>query len=208
MRSVDGVLAGWLLLMHPVFADQAYEELYRQYDFPEAPSPKDVPVCYGHGCATVARVALSDPQWQQVSTHLSAPAADPAAEREQVRNAIAEMERVVGELAGTSGDRAGDLSGFGTLQPQMDCVDESSNTTTYLTILEQAGLLRWHTVEPRAHRGFLIVGGWPHFTAVLRETGNGTRWTVDSWFRDNGAPPDVVDLETWKGGWRPAGFVF
>jgi hypothetical protein len=31
---------------------------------------------------------------------------------------------------------------------------------------------------------------------------------VDSWFRDNGQAPDIVDLETWKDGWKPEGFFF
>lgn len=197
-----------LLAQQAVFANPAYDELYRLYDYPRELSRRQVPVCYHHGCDTVGRVALSDEQWRQVTDHLATPADSAAAEREQVRAAIADMERIVGELAGTSGDRAGDLAGLGTQQPQMDCVDEASNTTTYLTLFEQAGLLHWHSVEPRTSRGFLIIGGWPHYTALLRETANDTRWVVDSWFRDNGEPPDVVDLPTWKDGWRPEGFVF
>ena len=46
---------------------------------------------------------------------------------------------------------------------QMDCIDESTNSTTYLRILAGAGLLRWHRVEARVTRGFFIFG-WPHTT--------------------------------------------
>jgi len=76
------------------------------------------------------------------------------------------------------------------------------------TLFEQADLLRWHTVEPVAHRGFLFFGGWPHYTALIREKQTGREWVVDSWFRDNGEYPDILDLETWKDGWKPEGFTF
>jgi len=33
-------------------------------------------------------------------------------------------------------------------------------------------------------------------------------WVVDSWFRDNGEDPDILDLQTWKDGWKPEGFTF
>ena len=42
------------------------------------------------------------------------------------------MERITGILAGTSNDVAGDIGEFRTLELQMDCIDESSNTTAYL----------------------------------------------------------------------------
>lgn len=30
-----------------------------------------------------------------------------------------------------------------------------------------------------------------------------TRWAVDTWFRDNGAPAAVIDIDTWQGGAYP-----
>ncbi|MCG6966231.1 MAG: hypothetical protein LJE59_06955 [Chromatiaceae bacterium] len=202
------LLVALLCCARVAIANDAYDELYRLYDYPQELNREQVPVCSQHGCERVTRVALSAAQWQQVGRHLAQPAASAAAEREQIREAIAEMERVAGLLAGTSGDRGGDLAGLTTLSAQMDCVDEASNTTTYLTLFEQAGLLHWHQVEPRVMRGYFIVGGWPHFTALLRERQSGDLWVVDSWFRDNGQPPDVVELATWKAGWKPEGFVF
>ncbi len=50
----------------------------------------------------------------------------------------------------------------------MDCIDESINTTLYLTMFQKFGLLREHQVEDRATRGWFI-GGWPHTTAVISE---------------------------------------
>ena len=208
MRNPKPGILIFLIISGPVSAGEAYDNLYRVYDYPRTLNRDSVPVCFHHGCAQVERVSLSDAHWGRLSAYFTPPAANAAEEREQIRKAIAEMERIAGVLAGTSGDLAGDLGGFSTLQPQMDCVDESSNTTTYLTLFEQAKLLRWHKVEPVTRRGYFIVGGWPHFTALIRDNPTGELWAVDSWFRDNGAYPDIVDLETWKGGWKPEGFVF
>ena len=208
MRWSDCLLL-FLLLPHAVpAANEAYQELYRLYDVPKQLRRDAVPVCFHHDCQSVRRVALSDEHWQTVVRHLAERAQSAAAERQQIRLAIAEMERVIGRLAGTSGDRGGDIAGITTLQPQMDCVDESFNTTAYLSLLEQAGLLHWHIVEPRERRGHLFWGGWPHYTAMIREKETGQRWAVDSWFRDNGQLPDVMELGIWKDGWRPEGFVF
>ena len=118
-----------------------------------------------------------------------------------MRQAIALLEVMVGQYTGTSADIAGTFAGTGRLG-QMDCVDEASNTTAYLQMLADAGLLRWHTVEEQAHRGFFILG-WPHTSAVVQDTETGERFAVDSWFHANGVPPEVVPLRRWRAGWRP-----
>ena len=208
MRFLRSLSLISLFIAQPLAAGQAYDDLYRLYDYPKILSRSAVPVCFHHGCESVKRVSLSDEHWSRLARHFTPAAQSAADEREQIRQAIAEMEQITGELAGTSGDIAGDLASFGTLEPQMDCIDESSNTTTYLTLFEQAQLLRWHTVEPRATRGYLFFGGWPHYTALVRDKQTGEQWVVDSWFRDNGELPDVVTLDIWKDGWKPEGFSF
>jgi hypothetical protein len=62
--------------------------------------------------------------------------------------------------------------------------------------------MRFHTVEDRATRGYFIFG-YPHTTAVIKEKESGKQYAVDSWFFDNGKPPVIVPLETWKDGWKP-----
>jgi hypothetical protein len=208
MHCFERVLLTASLCLGNAHAGEAYDQLYMKYDFPKQLKRTEVPVCSHHGCEIVTRVDLTGQHWERLSRHFKPQASDAAGEREQIRSAVAEAERITGILAGTSYDRAGDLAAFGTFKPQLDCIDESANTTTYLTLFEQAGLLRWHSVQRRAHRGYLFFGGWPHFTAVVEENGSGRRWVVDSWFRDNGVAPDVVDLDTWKDGWKPAGFTF
>lgn len=166
-----------------------------------APTPQLFSVCHGGGCKEVTPVSLDAAQWRRVKAVFEPPPRDAAEERERLRPAIALMEQLAGAASGTSQDRGGTFN-FGP--GQMDCIDESVNTTLYLTLFRAQGLLRFHDVQDRVTRGWFIHG-WPHTTAVIRDRGDGSRWAVDSWFLDNGQPPFVVPLSEWKSGWRPPG---
>lgn len=158
--------------------------------------------CRGYGCAAVSHLRLSEKEWHQVRGLMLPPAIKPAAERRQVEQAIARLERLSGAKTNTSADRGGTFAAAGR-SGQLDCVDESNNTRVYLTLLHNEGLLLWHVPDGLAHRGLLLVGGWPHTTAVMREYRTGEAFAVDSWFLDNGEPPYIVSLAEWQDGWRP-----
>lgn len=165
------------------------------------PSPENFSVCHDHQCASLDTLSLAPPEWRSVSRLFARQSANPAIERKQIAQAIARLEQITGRHTGASNDKGGDLRGLG--QPgQMDCIDESINTTTYLYMLVKEGLMRWHTVEDRATRGWFLRG-WPHTTAVIRDKRSGQLYAVDSWFLDNGKPPFIVPLEKWKDGWDP-----
>jgi hypothetical protein len=133
---------------------------------------------------------------------MAPPAPDAAAERRQIATAVARLEQTIGPKTGTRGDLGGTFHGFGR-EGQMDCIDEATNTETYLRLLEAAGHLRHHRVVGTATRGF-FVRGWPHTAAVIEERAGGARHVVDSWFHDNGVPPELVPLTDWEAGWRPS----
>lgn len=164
------------------------------------PDPARFTICYDHGCASLAWVRLDAEQWQRVRALFPAPAETPQEERERIRRAVALLETMVGAMTGTAADRGGNWDGLG-LGRQMDCIDESTNTTIYLRMLQKYGLLHWHHAADRVTRWSLFK--WPHTTAVIEERPSLRRWAVDSWFLDNGAPPFVLPLETWKAGWKP-----
>lgn len=164
------------------------------------PMPAAFSVCYGGSCTRVDQLALDSAQWARVRAHFAPTPADAAAERAAAAAAVAQMERIVGPLTGTDGDLA--ENGGSTSAHAMDCIDESTNTTTYLRMLAGEGLLRFHAVGDRATRGW-FVRGWPHTTAVLRQLDGGGEWAVDSWFHANGELPEVVPLERWRERWRP-----
>ena len=158
-------------------------------------------VCFDHSCATVVTDSLSQDEWEMATQALRKPAATAVNERQAIARSIAVFEDIVGRHTGTFRDKGGNLRGIGQ-QGQLDCIDESTNTTTYLRLLERAGLLQHHRVLDRSTRFGLFVG-MPHTTAVIEETATGERYAVDSWFLDNGKPPYIAKLEVWKAGGGP-----
>lgn len=177
--------------------------IVRETRFIGHPVPARFTVCHGNTCAQITEVHLSPAQWARVRRVFEPPPPTAAAEREAIRRAVALLETMVGVQAGTSGDLGMNVPGFG-LPGQMDCIDEATDTTVYLRMMQDDGLLHFHTVADRATRGWFRLGfGPPHSTAVIREKATGTLYAVDSWFLDNGQPPFVVPLRVWKAGWEP-----
>lgn len=170
------------------------------------PSANVVHVCHAYGCQKKTRFRFTDADIAEIASLMNKTrAADsPHEERRAAAYAVGWIERRVGEAIGTKADRAGmDFAASGD-PTQQDCVDESTNTTSYLLMLQANGLLRHHTVgrpfaKDQLWRG---VAGWTHWTAVLEETaGSETagrqRWAIDSWIYANGENPAVVETEHW-----------
>lgn len=184
-----------------LWAVPARADVFVRADIITEPAPAHFSVCHNHSCETVQTVSLNPAQWRQVRRLFEPPSADARGERARIARAVAMLETMVGKMTGTSRDRGGTFPGLGR-SGQMDCIDESTNTTVYLTMLRRSALLQWHTVEDRVNRGFFLFG-WPHTSAAIRETKTNRVYVVDSWFEDNGKPPHILPLKTWKRGWRP-----
>jgi hypothetical protein len=170
-------------------------------DIIASPEPEQFSVCYDHSCTTVVTDSLTGEEWQRVTAVLRQPKRTAAEEREAIAAAIAGMEEIVGRHTGTSSDNGGNLAGFGK-PSQMDCIDESTNTNTYLLMFEREGLLKHHSVASRSTRFGLFIG-MPHTTAVIQDNETQQRYAVDSWFHDNGQIPYIDRLEVWKAGGGP-----
>ena len=187
-----------LLVAHPAAALGA--SLASVGDNP-AIEPRRFSFCYGYSCANVIEVGLSPEEWREVGSLFVPAAENGEAERLRIARAVAMIERLVGSKTGTENDVGGTFRGAGRLG-QLDCVDESRNTATYLDLMAEAGFLKWHTRVESRTRGFFIFG-WPHTTAVIRNNATGEQFAVDSWFHGNGESPEVVPIHLWKSGWRP-----
>jgi hypothetical protein len=160
------------------------------------PVAQTVTVCSSYSCRHRAEVTFSDADLEAIGA-LFVDVASPADERLALAQAVAAIEQMVGERTGTAGDR-GLLYTEGSGDPgQLDCIDETANTTSYLLIMEREKLLRHHIVRKPALRGALIDGRWPHFTAVISERATGLDYSLDSWVGDNGEMPVVMPLELW-----------
>lgn len=170
--------------------------------FVASPTVQHFSICFGGTCSQRATVGLSREEWSRVRSTFTPAPTTAAAEREAIRRAIALLQRIVGPKTGTA-HNLGENRGHG-LPGQMDCVDQSIDTSVYLTLLQKDGLLHWHRLAGRSTRGpFTAVMQWPHSTAVIVDTDNHVEYAVDAWFLDNGNPPFIVPLRKWANGWRP-----
>lgn len=165
-----------------------------------------VPVSHGKSGAIKSTIALSDADWAAIRARFEPPAGSPHEERVRLAGAVAEFERLAGAQLPTRGDLA---KNGGTTVPSgaTDCIDESTNTTTYCLLLQQRGLLGWHRVNNPATR--LLHGLEVHSTCVLQEVTPpgapgagaglhpGSRWAVDSWYGDHAQPPMIMPLDDW-----------
>ena len=187
-----------LLMSPPVNAD-----IFVREDISTTPDINHFSMCHAQGCKEVEQLSLNKAEWHQIAQYFNPPADSAESERIQIANAIAKFEQIVGIKTDTSHDKAGLFEHMGSYG-QLDCIDESTNTSSYLLILKKQGLLKWHEPMDHVTRGFFIFG-WPHSSAAMKEikTQQQDEYAVDSWFEDNGKPPHIILLSKWRSGWEP-----
>jgi hypothetical protein len=184
----------------PLQTPRGPADVQLQRSFIRQPVPAKFSLCHTGTCSAISTVHLTAGQWQTVRERFRG-VADARQERAAVQSAVARLEELTGDIVGTNRDLGRNVAGFGE-SGQMDCVDEATNTSVYLMMMADDGLLRFHDIGARISRGVLTLQA-PHFTATLSERGSGARYAVDSWFLDNGAPPFIVPLDDWRAGWEP-----
>ena len=174
--------------------------VYREEGPPEAhfaefsaspPKADQVTVCHAYGCQAQTPFTFTQGDIAELSSLMrSVPRDDsPYEERRAMAYAIAWMERRVAPTVGTATDRPSmDFSGSGDVS-QQDCVDEATNTTSYLLVLDRHGLIRHHVIErPFAKDDF---GHWTHWAALVREKESGELFAIDSSASANGENPTI-----------------
>ena len=165
------------------------------------PVKNTVSVCHAYTCKMQTKFTFTDADIVELKSIFKTVKKEdsPFEERRAVAYAIGWMETRVGKVIGTDKDRAGmDFAASGD-PTQQDCVDESTNTTSYMLVLQNNGMLKHHTVgtpfsKDQLWRG---VAGWTHWTAVLNEIKTSQHWAVDSWIYENGENPAIVEVEKW-----------
>ena len=159
-----------------------------------SPIYHNIPVCHGFNCNFISTISLSDGEWASVTGWFKSDSSNPDTERSQIRHAIGWMEVLVGRHGPGRKDRALDLKHATSRIGQMDCIDESINTTTYLKLFEKQGLLRWHRVVQRVQRRAIFDAHW---ASQIEEVVTGDHYVIDSWFQDNGMLPNVQRTKDW-----------
>ena len=178
---------------------------YMQFDA-TPPEGNKVVVCHAYSCKMQTPYTFSQQDLAEIAAIMKKVKRDDTSfeERRAISYAIAAMETTVGNKLGIK-DRPGMQWGAAGKPSQQDCVDEATNTTSYLLVLQANGLIKQHTVERTMSKDKLVKGMltlrpvkyWPHFAAVLQEKATGQKWAVDSWLLANGENPAVVKVEDW-----------
>jgi len=163
-------------------------------------------LCFNSSCARTEMLTFSAADMEKVKGQLTYCPGQIMYDRlQRVRIAVWQMEVLAQKYAPLLvNDREVNDREYG-VDGRMDCVDNASNTTTYLTILTDLGQLPSWRVEAPSVRKPLDFNS-VHWTAVLKDEVTSEKWAVDSWFRPNGHLPIVLPLNHWKAetqGWLP-----
>jgi len=190
------ILAGATLLCGFTFRNGGPPELhYADYNNAKPPRGNTVTVCHAHGCQKQESFTFTNADIRDITVLMDyARTKDtPAQERRAIAHAIGWMERRVGPATGTSYDRTS--MEFMNASGQLDCVDEATNATSYLLVLQRNGLLRHHAViRPYSKASFFQ---WPHMAAMIKARQNGRIYAVDSGVGPNGTNPAIILASKW-----------
>jgi len=155
-------------------------------------------ICSGFGCAIKDEMAFSAADRERFAVALNG-AADADAERAALRKTIGLMEAATRSNLRQRADNPFSYQIDRGKRGQMDCEDESLNTTRYLTYLQGEGLLKFHKVNRNyANRGILIDGRYPHKSARMQAV-DGSQWAVDPWKTPTGGLAEIMPLSQWYG---------
>ena len=161
----------------------------------------EVTICYNYGCNARAKVHFNEVQLAAFQ-HLLAEAGDAEAERKAISMIIGRMYAIAGEQTPVWRDKGGNFADRGE-DGQMDCIDHSTNSYTFLTLLAMHGWIRFHDVlEPVRRIRYLFA---VHWAALIRARQAQQAYAVDSWYFDNGRPAIVIPVEDWRAGRVPHG---
>jgi len=163
-------------------------------------------VCYNWACSTRPFVTFTRDDLAEVAAQMAKCREETLYGRlQRIRIGIWQMEVMAQKyLPDLANDRAVNDQDKDE-EGAMDCVDNASNTTTYLRILHDLGKTPgWTILAPEVRERFSLEA--VHWTAAIADQATGAHWTVDSWFRPNGHLPFVEPLAAWleaKKAWDP-----
>jgi len=200
----------WLLLLTPLLltpllvgwttSESNIENYYREYGgsvkcFSEScphklPIGRTVHVCHGSGCEWTERFVFNRNDMNYLRLIFST-TTSPKNERINIAKAVAWAERRVCKTAGTCQDKGGASWMTSKVKGQMECVDETTNTTSYLLVMKHF-LSHCKTITP-LHR---FGNTFPHWAARIK-CPDGV-FVVDSYFKNNGRKPDIMSESRWS----------
>lgn len=166
-----------------------------QYADPEASRDKFT-LCHGYGCSYKTITNFTDSEWRAVQQIFKRPAKTPKGERIKIAQAIALMEKQMGAAIGTDIDLP-KAPITRQSNKELDCIDETVNTTKYLGFLADEGWLKFHSVGRPVYKGYMLNGVYPHNSASVVEIETGDIFVIDSYIHANGEEPNIRALDSW-----------
>jgi hypothetical protein len=197
MPVLISVLLSMLSLPSPVFASQEALRWFQSQGY-VGPTGTRIIACHGYGCARRQVISVDGSLLGRASAILRAGSASAEAERQALAQVVSAYTAYLASSIGGRPDVPGSPAQMSGVQGQMDCLDETANTTSLLLVLQSHGLLNYHEVEPPESRGFFLDGRYPHFSAVITEKRSGQEWAVDPWRRAPGQKPEILPLVQWR----------
>jgi len=176
---------------------QAAQSWFNQRGYVE-PAGNRIIACHGYGCAHRTVISVDGAWLSRAGATLRAGQGSPDAERRALGEVVRSYTAYLAASFGGKPDVPGSPTRMSGVQGQMDCLDETANTTSLLLVLQEHGLLAHHVVEHPESRGFFFDGRYPHFTAVIAEKRTGSAWAVDPWEKAPGQRPDILPLDRWR----------
>lgn len=195
------VLTGCITTLTACTTSSQPPEAYLRLHGTAPTSTQHFTICNLFDCEETIVVTLSNKDWMLIDNTFSPRTDDSIEERKRIARAVAQFEKTVAVKAETGDDQAGQ-QGMYRGSRQLDCIAETINTTSYLILLQERGLMQWHAPRYPQHRGFMH-GHFPHNTAVIEDLRTGERYAVDAYFHANGVPPEIVPVSEWVSGFVP-----
>ncbi len=162
----------------------------------EDESTAEFVMCHGYGCSVQTYAWFSTEQWKSINKIFEEKSKTPQIEREKIGKAISMMEKYTSHLMGTQNDLA-KAPIFKKSDYELDCIDETVNTSKFLGFLTDANLLHYYKIGHTAYRGIGSNFMYPHNTATIIEIETGSVYVVDSYVYKNAAQPDIRLLDEW-----------
>lgn len=155
-------------------------------------------VCHGFDCRNTTRLDMSAADRTALTRMMEGGRAGTAEERAAISKAVQFFEERSTKVIGVRDEARSHIGQTGQVG-QMDCIDVSTNTRSFLLYMAELDILRHHTVETNVTRGAIVDGRYFHATAVIREKRTGERWAVDGWYGPGGAAPQIKPMSQWLG---------
>lgn len=160
---------------------------------------ENINLCFNYECRAELQLELDQSELRRAA-RLFVDVSDALSEREAIRHAVAVLAGIAASRSPIGNDKGGNIADEG-IDGRMDCIDHSRTTTEYLQLLERRQWLRFHRVLTPVVRAPLLVN--VHWTARIEDKQSGAQFAVDTWFKPNGVPAAIFNLEDWRKGAVP-----